>query len=147
MDAVDRAIINRLQDGIPVVERPFAAVAAELGLDEDALIARLERALDDGVLSRFGPMFDAERMGGAFALCAMHVPANRFEVVAALVNAHPEVAHNYRREHHLNMWFVLGTETAAGIERTLATIAAETGLEVLAMPKEREYYVGLRLEA
>ena len=147
LDGVDRAIINRLQDGLPVTERPFAAVAGELGLDEDTLIERIRRALDDGVLSRFGPMFDAERMGGAFSLCAMRVPPERFEAVARAVNGHPEVAHNYRREHEFNMWFVVGTETPAAIAATIAAIEAETGIAVLDMPKEREFYVGLRLEA
>lgn len=147
LDALDRAVVDRLQDGIPVVERPFAALAEELGTDEDTLLARLRALLDGGVLSRFGPMFDAERIGGAFSLCAMRVPEARFDAVAETVNAHPEVAHNYRREHALNMWFVLGTETPDALERAVDTIEDETGLPVLSMPKEREYFIGLRLRA
>ncbi len=145
LDALDRAILDRLQEGIPVVERPFAQVASELGTDEDTIIERLRRALDAGVLSRFGPMIDVERMGGAFALCALEVPEARFEAVADAVNAHPEVAHNYRREHGLNMWFVVAAESEAAAARTIDAIERETGLEVVALPKEREYYVGLRL--
>ena len=64
-----------------------------------------------GVITRFGPFFDAEAMGGAFCLCAMAVPQERFDEVVTMVNAHREVAHNYERSHHLNMWFVLATET------------------------------------
>lgn len=145
LDALDRQIINRLQGGLPVVERPFAAVAAEIGTDEDTLIERISRALDDGLLSRFGPMIDVERMGGAFTLCAIEVAEERFDAVTAAVNAHPEVAHNYRREHRLSMWFVIGAGSLEEVERTIAAIEAETGLEVVAMPKEREFYVGLRL--
>ena len=146
LDALDRAILDRLQEGIPVVERPFAQVASELGTDEDTIIERLRRALDAGVLSRFGPMIDVERMGGAFALCALEVPEARFEAVANTVNAHPEVAHNYAREHALNMWFVLASEDPARIGIITAEIEAETGLEVCPMPKLDEYYVGLRVE-
>ena len=75
MDAVDRRIVNALQDGLPVCERPFLAVAAALDLDEGELIARLDALLADGTLSRFGPLFDAEKLGGAFTLAAMQVPA------------------------------------------------------------------------
>jgi len=86
LDDTDRAIVNLLQDGIAICERPFAAPAERLGLDEQALLDRLAALLDRGTLSRFGPMFDAERLGGAFTLCAMQVPAARFEQVATLLD-------------------------------------------------------------
>ena len=145
MDATDRRIIDALQGGFPVCERPFLAAAADLGLDEDALIARIDALLDDGTLTRFGPLFDAERLGGAFTLAAMQVPAADYDRVADTVNALPEVAHNYARDHDLNMWFVLGTATPEGIAAAIAKIEATTGLPVLAFPKEREFFVELKL--
>jgi len=147
MDALDRRIIDTLQDGFPLCERPFDAVATALGMDEGDLIARVDRLLVDGTLTRFGPLFNADRLGGAFVLAAMHVPPGRFDEVAAAVNAFPEVAHNYARDHALNMWFVLATETADGIGRAIEAIERATGLPVLAFPKEREYFVDLRLPA
>ena len=147
MDALDRRIVNALQDGFPVCERPFLAVATTLGIAEDALLARVDALLADGTLTRFGPLFDAEKLGGAFTLAAMRVPAPEFERVAAQVNALPEVAHNYARAHDLNMWFVLATETPEDIAATIARIEAATGHPVLALPKEREYFVELKLEA
>ncbi|MDA0225678.1 MAG: Lrp/AsnC family transcriptional regulator, partial [Proteobacteria bacterium] len=98
-------------------------------------------------LTRFGPMYDVERLGGAFSLCAISVPEVDFERVASLVNAHPEVAHNYAREHRLNMWFVLATGTREDIPRVLDAIRSETGLEVLDFPREAEYFIELRLRA
>ncbi len=92
-------------------------------------------------------MYQVERMGGAFVLAALAVPEADFERVAEQVNALPEVAHNYRREHRLNMWFVLATETHAGIDAAIARIERETGLHVFAFPKEREYFVEMRLVA
>lgn len=145
MDATDRRIVDTLQGGFPVCERPFAAAAAPLGLAEQALIDRIDGLLADGTLTRFGPLFDAEKLGGAFTLAAMQVPAERFDEVAAIVNAFPEVAHNYAREHALNMWFVVATATPAGIDEVLARIEQATGLPVLALPKEREYFVALNL--
>ena len=147
MDALDRRIVNALQGGFPVVERPFAEVAARLDIEEATLIARLESLLADGTLSRFGPMFDAEKLGGAFCLCAMSVPEDRFDDVAAIVNAMPQVAHNYARAHALNMWFVLATERPEGIVEATRAIERDTGLRVHAMPKEAEYFIGLRLVA
>lgn len=145
LDDADRRIVNRLQDGLPLVERPYAAVAAELDLSEGELLYRLERLLEDGVLSRFGPMYHAERLGGGLTLAALEVPEADYERVTAAVNAFPEVAHNYRREHRLNMWFVLATETPERIGETIAAIEAATGLTVFNMPKQEEFHVRLHL--
>ncbi len=147
MDEIDRAIVNRLQGAFPLCERPFAAAADELGIDEALLLSKIESLLKRGVLTRFGPMYDVERMGGAFTLCAMSVPAADFERVAALVNAHPEVAHNYERAHRFNMWFVLACPSKEGIGQAIAAIEAETGLPVMNLPREHEYFVALRLTA
>jgi len=146
-DATDRAIVNALQGGFSVSERPYAEAAERLGISEDDLIARLGRLVESGALSRFGPMYNAERLGGAVTLAAMAVPEAHFEAVAAVVNAHTEVAHNYRREHKLNMWFVVATENPEEIGPILSRIAAETGLEVHDFPKLDEFFVGLKVEA
>lgn len=141
MDTLDRSIVNALQDGITVCDRPFAGLAEHLTIGEDELVARVRRMLDDGVLTRFGPMYQAENLGGALSLCAMRVPEERFDEVADIVNGFTEVAHNYRREHAFNMWFVLATETPAEIDSALAAIEAASGCEVYNMPKLQEFFV------
>jgi DNA-binding Lrp family transcriptional regulator len=143
----DRRIVDALQGGFPLVARPFADVASHLGMDEDALIEAVTRLREDGILSRFGPMYDAAALGGAFTLCAMAVPEARFDEVARLVNAYPEVAHNYRRDHRLNMWFVLATERQSRIGEVVADIESATGLPLLDLPKLEEYFLELKLEA
>jgi DNA-binding Lrp family transcriptional regulator len=145
MDETDRALINRLQRGFPVAERPYLKVAQELGLAEEELIARMGNLLDQGVLSRFGPLYQAERLGGAYTLAAIKVPEADYDRVAGLVNAHPEVAHNYRREHAFNMWFVVAALTPASIARTLLEIERDCGYPVIEFPKLREYFVDLDL--
>ena len=147
IDALDRTIINVLQGDFPLSERPYLEVAGRLGISEDELLARLERMLTGRVLTRFGPMFQVERMGGAFVLAAVAAPEENYDQVAEQINAFPEVAHNYRREHALNMWFVLATETREGIADAVARIEAATGLPVFAFPKEREYFVEMKLVA
>ena len=143
----DRAIVNALQEGFPLSPRPYAEAAEALGLTEDDLIARLKRLRETGVATRFGPFLDAAAIGGAFCLCAMAVPEARFEEVAETVNGFPEVAHNYARDHELNMWFVLATETPEGIAAAAATIEAATRLRVLRFPKLQEFFIGFRAAA
>jgi DNA-binding Lrp family transcriptional regulator len=147
MDAIDRNIINALQGGFPVCERPYAEAAAALGLTEDELIRRLDAMLESNLLTRFGPMYHAERLGGALTLAAMKIPSRDFERVAEIVNGFPEVAHNYAREHAFNMWFVLATETPERIGEAIGAIEKATGYPVYNMPKLEEFFVGLRFEA
>lgn len=147
IDATDRRIINALQGDFPLCDEPYRAVAESLGLNEAELLRRLQAMLDSRILTRFGPMFQVERIGGAFVLAALAVPEECFDAVAQQVNALPEIAHNYRREHRLNMWFVIATETPVGIEQAIAKIEAATNLPVYAFPKLREYFVEMKLQA
>ena len=146
MNELERTVINGLQGGFPICERPFLAAAERLGISEDELIDTLRGLLDQGVLSRFGPLYHAERLGGALSLAALKVPEADFDRVAEQVNAFPEVAHNYARDHALNMWFVLATEKPERKAEVIRAIEAATGLPVHDMPKITEYFVGLRLE-
>ena len=143
IDELDARLIDGLQQSLPLIERPFEDMGAELGISEEQVLHRLQRLLSRGVLSRFGPLFHIERAGGQFILAAMAVPEHRFAEVAALVNALPEVAHNYQREHAMNMWLVIAAETPAAAWATCEQIESITGLPLHALPKEREYFMGL----
>ncbi|OGB17815.1 MAG: protein nirG [Burkholderiales bacterium RIFCSPLOWO2_12_67_14] len=150
----DARLVGFLHGGFPLSDRPFADVAAQLGCSEDAVIQRLQRLLSQGDLTRFGPLFQIERAGGRFVLAAMAVPEERFDAVAKQLDGMAEVAHNYRRESAhpgqpgatpLNMWFVLAVESAEQIDPVVARIEAATALPVYAFPKEREFFVELKL--
>lgn len=145
LDPVDRALVASLQRGVPIVERPFREVAEMLETSEEAVVARLRRLVALGVIGRFAPMLDADRLGGAVTLCAMAVPEARFGEVAALLEAMPEVAHNYERSHRLNMWFVLAVERPEDLAPTIARIERATGLALLDLPKLEEYRLELVL--
>ncbi|MFV0476488.1 MAG: Lrp/AsnC family transcriptional regulator [Parahaliea sp.] len=146
LDALDRQLINTLQKGFPLTERPFADVARLLSTDEDTVLSRLGYLRESGVLTRFGPMYNAEQLGGGLTLAALSVPEEDFERISTIVNAMPEVAHNYRREHRLNMWFVLATEMPERIDSCCDEIEQATGLKVYNMPKKREFFIGLMFE-
>ncbi|WP_286266838.1 Lrp/AsnC family transcriptional regulator [Thalassotalea atypica] len=142
---LDKGLINLLQHGLPVCERPFEVIANELNSTEEEVITHLNQLLESKVLSRFGPMFDAACLGGAFTLAALAVPDERFEAVTAQVNSFEQIAHNYRRTHQYNMWFVIATESQQEIYQVIEEIENMTGLEVLNAPKLEEFYVGLYL--
>ena len=160
LSADDVSLVAALHGGFPLSDRPYADAAARLGYSEDMLIERLQHLLSHGDLTRFGPLFQIERAGGRFELAAMAVPEPRFDAVAQLLREMPEVAHNYRRESALtthdahgadntsmplNMWFVIAVGSPAEVPQVVARIEQASGLNVLRLPKEKEYFVELRL--
>ncbi|MES3518107.1 MAG: Lrp/AsnC family transcriptional regulator [Natronomonas sp.] len=147
LDRLDRAVINAFQGGFPVVTDPFEPAAerlrdAGIDIDADELLDRIRRLDESGVLTRFGPLINAQEIGGAATLVAMHAPPDRFEEIAEAVNDHTEVAHNYEREHpHLNMWFVVSVADPDAVETVLEAIEAETGQPTYNLPKQQEFRV------
>lgn len=145
LSALDKSLINMLQNGLPVCESPFAEIAKQVGSTEEQVIEHLNNLLEDKTLSRFGPMFDAACLGGAFTLAAMQVPEENFEQVSEAVNEFEQVAHNYKRAHLLNMWFVVATESEEEIDQVIQAIEKKANIEVFNFPKLEEFYVGLYL--
>ncbi|WP_254863512.1 Lrp/AsnC family transcriptional regulator [Halovivax gelatinilyticus] len=143
----ERAIVNAFQGGFPVVAEPFEPAAAAMAdrgveLTADELLETIRDLDERGVLSRFGPLINAQEIGGAATLVATSAPSDRFDEIVERINAHPEVAHNYEREHpHLNVWFVLSVADESRIPAVLEAIEAETGQPTYNLPKLREFHV------
>lgn len=135
-------LLNRWQHGFPLVGRPFALIAQALGSTEDAVIAGFAAARADGSLSRIGGVW-AAGAGGAALLVAMAVPAARLDAVAALVDALPGVNHNYEREHHFNLWFVITGADAVTLDARLDALEHDSGLPTLRLPMQRVYRIDL----
>jgi len=158
LTALDRGIINAFQGGFPVIERPFEPAAAALrehGIEVTGpeLCERVRELDEEGILSRFGALVNAEEIGGAASLVAMHAPEDRYEEIAETVNEFTAVAHNYEREHpHLNMWFVVSVadhpdpdkDGGDRVDEVLAEIEDATGQETYNLPKVREFHVGAK---
>ncbi|PHQ37557.1 heme biosynthesis protein [Halorubrum persicum] len=158
LTALDRGIINAFQGGFPVIERPFEPAAAALrehGVDVTGpeLCERVRELDEEGILSRFGALVNAEEIGGAASLVAMHAPEDRYDEIAETVNGFSAVAHNYEREHpHLNMWFVVSVadhpdpdkDGADRVDEVLSEIEVATGQETYNLPKVREFHVGAK---
>ena len=142
----DKKIINQLQGGFPICENPWEELEETLNIPADEIISRIDKLNTEGYLSRFGPIYNAEKMGGGLTLAAMKVDELHYEEVTKIVNAFPEVAHNYAREHELNMWFVIATETPQQVISVISEIEHKTGINVYNMPKQKEFFLGLKFD-
>lgn len=141
-DALAQWLIDRYQRDMPLEPRPFAAMGAALGQDEQAVLDTLAALAADGTLSRVGAVIPPGVLG-ASTLAAMEVPPDRLDVVADHVSRYPEVNHNYEREHRLNLWFVVAADDRDRVAAVLASIERHTGLAVIDLPLEQAYHIDL----
>lgn len=141
--AFEFSLLNRFQRDFPLLARPYAALARQLGSDEASVIASLRHLQNSGAISRVGAVFRPNAIG-ASALAALAVPAERLAAVAAFVSARAEVNHNYEREHHYNLWFVATAATLEHLHVALHEIelACECGA-VLILPMLEDFHIDL----
>ena len=145
LNSLEKSLINELQRDLPLVEKPFVAVADKIGATEKEVIDCLRQLLDKGVITRFGPLFDISKGRGYFSLCALKVPEYRISEVAEVVNDYPQVAHNYLRENEWNMWFVLACKSHESLNQIFNEILVKTQCRGINCPKEKEFFIGLYL--
>jgi DNA-binding Lrp family transcriptional regulator len=141
----DRRLLSEFQHDFPLTPTPYADMARALGVSEGEVLTRLAAMQADGTVSRVGAVLRPNTVGVS-TLAAMAVPAERLEVVAALVSAYTEVNHNYEREHRLNLWFVVTAPDHARLRAVLDEIAVRSGIEVLSFPLIEDYHIDLGFE-
>ncbi|MBF8270192.1 MAG: heme d1 biosynthesis transcriptional regulator [Gammaproteobacteria bacterium] len=145
LSQLDKQLLNNFQKEFPVTSAPFAEIAARLGTDETTVLHRLEILRKKGYISRIGPVFKANGIGISL-LAALAVPADRLSAVADLISSYEEVNHNYEREHHFNLWFVLTAQNIDRLDRVISEIEQRTGLPVLQLPLLEDYHIDLGFE-
>jgi DNA-binding Lrp family transcriptional regulator len=136
------SLLNDWQRDFPLTSRPFATLGSKVGAGETAVLSHLQRLNQRGAISRIGAVF-APRRAGAGTLAALAAPPGKLDDIAALVSARAEVNHNYQREHHWNLWFVVTARNHAALNQTLAAIEADTGCAVISLPLRQEFHIDL----
>jgi len=142
MELLIKRLLNDFQRNFPLEPAPFAQIAQRLNTSPETVLKTLKELQDKGAVSRVGPVFRPNTVG-ASTLAAMAVPADKLEAVAAIISEFPQVNHNYEREHHYNLWFVVTAENTSALTETLRQIQLQTGNRVLSLPLVKDYHIDL----
>jgi DNA-binding Lrp family transcriptional regulator len=150
-DELDVRLLNALQEQVPLVERPFEAIGAQLGIDEAMTLRRIEslRTKSGGVIRQISAIFDSRALGYQSSLVAAKVPEARVDAAAEVISAHPGVSHNYRRSHPYNLWYTLALppDSELGLQRTVDLLHAHSGaLVTRLMPSLRVFKIGVKFD-
>ncbi len=155
MNDLNQKLLAIIQDGFPLVERPYLRLAEMLNCDskkdagekcanlvvtEQKVFDEVEKMRTSGVIRRIGGVYDSKKLGFISRLCAGKVPASEndfsaehhaqtpMEKFAAVVNDEPAITHNYIRSHEYNVWFTVIAENESAIQAVVDRVCAETDL-------------------
>ena len=142
---LEQRLLNDFQHGLPLSPTPYADLAEQLGVYESTVIESLQRLQTEGVISRVGAVFRPNRVGVS-TLAAMAVPEEELETIADIVSSFDEVNHNYERDHHFNLWFVVVAADDESLKSTLSEIGKRSGYKVMNLPLLEDFYIDLGFE-
>ncbi len=142
---LEHHLLNDFQHGLPLSATPFADMAEMLGVSEDEVLETLRQKKQEGVISRVGAVFRPHGVGVS-TLAAMAVPEDDVERIAEIINTYEAVNHNYQREHHYNLWFVLTAENQQVLTQAIDSIEQDCGYGVMSLPMLEDFHIDLGFE-
>lgn len=147
-DQTDLALLNTLQDDLPLVSRPWKAIADRLNITETEIIDRMKNLKEAGVIRGISPVLESRSLGlHAATLVAFHVPEERLDEIADVISSYAEVSHNFQRDHYYSLWFTIAAQNEEGIQKVLRGILQQTGIpasDVLDLPTTKKIKINVR---
>jgi DNA-binding Lrp family transcriptional regulator len=135
-------LLNDFQHDFPLTTRPFQAIAESLGVSEEEVLSAFSALNEQHFISRIGPVIPPNHIGVS-TLVAMAVAEQDLQAVADKISAHPEVNHNYEREHRFNLWFVLIAADDQHLQAVIKAIEQETSYKTMQLPLLDDFFIDL----
>ena len=142
LSELDKKVLNVVQDELPLVSHPFAALAEKVSMSEETFLAHLTSLKERGYLRRFGAFFNSKALGYNGSLIAIRAAEDKIADVAQAINRYPGATHNYEREGEYNLWFTLQTSSDEARRKILSEIKKLPGVErLMDLESEKSYKV------
>ena len=145
LNQLQKQLLNNYQQDFPLSPTPFQDIAESLGVSEQEVIVALQELNDQDFISRIGLIIPPNTLGNSI-LIAMAIPEQQLESIAEIVSQFPEVNHNYERENHFNLWFVLIANNQEHLQAVITKIESQTGFEAMQLPLLADYFINLGFE-
>ncbi len=147
LDDVDRELLNRVQIDFPIAPQPYLDLGASVGTTEADVIARLGALKDAHIIRQISMIFDTRALGYKSSLVASRAPDGRVDEVGAVINEHPGVSHNYRRDHEFNLWWTIAVPPESSLEEHVQNLHDLAGAEsTRLMQTIRMFKIGVDLD-
>lgn len=145
LSPLHKQLLNNYQQDIPLSPTPYKDIAQSLGVTEEEVLSIFQELSDQRFIARIGSVIAPNQLG-ASSLIAMTIPPDQLQRVATIINQYPEVNHNYERENHFNLWFVLVAINKEQLQSVITDIELKTGFKALYLPLLADYFINLGFE-
>lgn len=140
-------LLNRIQKDIPIVQRPYRVLAEEVGLTEQEALDILREVKAEGVLRQVSAIFDTRTLGYKSSLVAAEYEESLLDAGAEIVNGHPGVSHNYKRNHSFNLWYTIAVPPESDLEAHVQKLHELSGARVTRlMPTLHLFKIGVEFD-
>ncbi len=119
----EQQLLQIIQSNFPVTEKPYAAIGKSIGKTEHEVIETLRSLKKRNIIRQISAIFNGTSLGFKSTLISFQVQENTIDDTANIINSHPGVSHNYKREHSFNLWFTLSIPQNLDIERHAQILA------------------------
>jgi DNA-binding Lrp family transcriptional regulator len=140
---LEKKVIASIQGDMPVIEKPFAQIAADIGIEETQLLQILEKLIQQGVIRRFGATLRHQKSGyGANAMTAWLVEEDRMDEVGKMMASFKEVSHCYRRDPtpdwNYNLYTMIHGKDEAHCRKTAQMMSQKSGVHTYCLLFSRQ---------
>ena len=147
LDDLDQTLLNIIQTEFPLVSRPFAALGERIGESEEEVLDRYRRLKDERIIRQVSAIFDTRKLGYRSSLVASALPEDGVDAAAEIINAHPGVSHNYRRDHEFNLWWTVAVPPTESLQAHVNALHRMTGAtSTRVLPTLKLYKIGVDLD-
>ncbi len=147
LDDTDQQLLNLIQTEFPLVTRPFAALGERIGEPEAAVMDRYARLKDERIIRQVSAIFDTRKLGYRSSLVATAVDESRVDQAAEVINGHPGVSHNYRRDHEFNLWWTVAVPPTDDLQTHVDALHRLSGARsTRVLPTLKLYKIGVDLD-
>ena len=131
---IEKKIVTALQNDLPICSQPFKAIAEQVGISKDELLAEIHRLKQQGIIRRFGAIVNHRNLGiAANAMVVWRVPKEKAQEVGKIMSSFPEVTHCYERptypDWQYNLFTMIHGESKDECERVIKQISEQTGIK------------------
>jgi DNA-binding Lrp family transcriptional regulator len=151
LEDLKTSLLKAIQEELPLVERPYAALGEKLGVSEGEVLATVAalKSSPRSVIRQISGIFDSQALGYRSTLVAADVDSQLVEQAAGVINGHPGVSHNYLRNHRYNLWYTLAVppDSRFGLEGTVELLHRQSKARATRMlPTLRLFKIGVKLD-
>lgn len=148
-DNIDKELLNLLQSEFPISESPFYDLGERLSITESEVIERIKRLKEINYIRQISAIFDTRSMKYKSTLVAMAYEDTNVDGAAEIINQHPGVTHNYKRNHFYNLWFTLAVppDSKIGLENTVNILSKLSNAKsTRILPTIKLFKIGVKLD-